>query len=174
MILIFCNMHGEGFFSFWTSDQGAILYQTLVWCLGMLQSILFFSEVPLIISIIRCTCSVVECFCWNPKWWSGRIRFSSSIERNLLSVAFSKILLIIGSRLIGLYELASSSCIPGYGIIMICVTFHWTGKYSVLIIVLYIVVRWTVPFLGISFNILPVIRSYPGALLGLTSSCIMF
>jgi hypothetical protein len=29
-------------------------------------------------------------------------------------------------------------------------------------------------FFGISFNILPVIRSYPGASLGLRSSCIMF
>jgi hypothetical protein len=33
----------------------------------------------------------------------------SSIWPNLLSTAFSNILLIIGSKLIGLYELASSS-----------------------------------------------------------------
>jgi hypothetical protein len=30
------------------------------------------------------------------------------------------------------------------------------------------------PFLGIPFNILPVIRSYPGAFLGLRSLCIIF
>jgi hypothetical protein len=30
------------------------------------------------------------------------------------------------------------------------------------------------PFLGIPFNILPVIRSYPGAFFGFRSSCIMF
>jgi hypothetical protein len=124
-------------------------------------------------SVIRCMCSVIECFCRNPNWWSGRIRFSSGIGRNLLSIASSKILLIIGSRLIGLCELASSSGLPGSGIIMICATFHWGGNYPVLIIALHIVVRW-MPFLGISFNILPVIRSYPWDFLGLTSSCIMF
>jgi hypothetical protein len=79
----------------------------------------FFSKVPLIISVIRCTCSVVECFCRNPNWWSRRIRFSSSIGRNLLSIAFLNILLIIGSKLISLYELASSSSFPGFGIFVI-------------------------------------------------------
>jgi hypothetical protein len=33
--------------------------------------------------------------------------------------------------------------------------------------------RWIMPFLGSSFNILPVIRSYPGVFLGLRSSSIM-
>jgi hypothetical protein len=122
------------------------------------------------ISVSRCTCTLVECFCQNPNWWSRRIQFASSIVLNL----FSKILLIIGSRLIGLYELASSSGLPGFGIIIICATFHWTGKYPVLIIALQIVFGWTIFFLGISFNILPVIRSYPGAFLGLRSFYIMF
>jgi hypothetical protein len=117
---------------------------------------------------------MVECFCRNPNWWPGRIRFSTSIGRNLLSIAFSKILPSIGSRLIGLYELASCSGLPGFGIIMICATFHWTRKYPVLITALHIVVRWTMPFLCISSNIHPIIRSYPEAFLGLRSSCITF
>jgi hypothetical protein len=100
--------------------------------------------------------------------WSWRIQFSSIIGRQFLSIAF------IGSRLIGLYELASSSGFPGSGIIMICATFHWTGKYRVLIIALHITVRWIMLFLGVYLNILPVIRSYPGAFLGLRSFCIMF
>jgi hypothetical protein len=129
MILMFCNMHGEEFFWFWTRGLGAIIYQTLVWCLVRPRSSTSFSKVPLIISVIRCTCSMVECFCRNPNWWSERIRFPSSIGRNLLSIAFSKIRLIIGSRLIGLYELAFSSGLRGFGIIMKCATFHWTGKY---------------------------------------------
>jgi hypothetical protein len=175
MILIFCNMHGERFFWFWTRGLGAILYQMLMWCLGTPQSsTVFFSKIPLIISVIRYTFSVVECFCQNTNWWSGRIQFSYSIRCNLLSIAFLKILLIVGSRVISLHELASSSTLTDFGIIMICMTFHWTGKYPVLIIALHIAVRWTVTFLGISFNILPVIRSYPGAFLGLRSSCIMF
>jgi hypothetical protein len=35
-------------------------------------------------------------------------------------------------------------------------------------------VRWTKPGLGISFNIIPVIRSHPGPLLWFGSSCIVF
>jgi hypothetical protein len=38
MILIFCNMHGEGFFWFWTRRLGAIFYKTIVWYLGTTQS----------------------------------------------------------------------------------------------------------------------------------------
>jgi hypothetical protein len=91
--------------------------------------------------------------------WVDSIRFSSSTRHNLLSMAFSKILLITGSKLIGLYELTSSGNLPGFGIIMICTTFHWARKYPVQIIGLHTVVRKTMPFLGISFNILPVIKS---------------
>jgi hypothetical protein len=131
MILMLCNMHGEGFFWFWIRGLGAVFYEMLVWCLGMLQSstFLFFCKVHLIICVIQCTCSMVECFCQNPNWWSRRIWFSSSIEHNPLSTAFSKNFLIILSRLIGLYQLACSSSLPGCRIIMICSTFHWTGKY---------------------------------------------
>jgi hypothetical protein len=54
------------------------------------------------------------------------------------------------------------------------VTFHWTRKYPILIIALHIVVRWTMPFLGISFKIFLVIRSYPGAFVWFRSFCIVF
>jgi hypothetical protein len=90
-------------------------------------------------------------FCWNANWWSGMIRFSSSIWRNLLSRVFSKILLIIGSRLIGLYELASSSSLPGFRIIMICTTFRWTGKYPVLIIELHVVECFSLPVIEAAY-----------------------
>jgi hypothetical protein len=65
----------------------------------------------------------------NPKWRSGKLWFSSSIGRNILSIAFYNILLVIESRLIGLYDLASSNNLPSFGIIMICSTFSWIWKY---------------------------------------------
>jgi hypothetical protein len=42
MIIMFCNMQGEGFFWFWTRGLGAILYQALVWCLRTPQTVLYF------------------------------------------------------------------------------------------------------------------------------------
>jgi hypothetical protein len=128
-----------------------------------------FSKVPRMISVILWTWLMVVCCCRNPNWWSRRIRFSTSIGRSILSIVISKILLIIGSKPIDLYKLNSSSCLRGFGIITIYVTFHWAAKYPVQIMELHMDVTWTVPFLGISFNILPVIRSYPGACLGLRS-----
>jgi hypothetical protein len=38
---------------------------------------------------------------------------------------------------------------------------------------LHMDVRWIIHFLGTSFNILPVIGSYPGTFRGLRSSCII-
>jgi hypothetical protein len=128
-----------------------------------------FPNVPRMSSVILCTCSMLVCCCRNPNWWSGRIPFSSSIGRNILSEVFSKILLIIGSKLIGLYKPTSSSGLPGFAFIMICATFHWAGKYPLLRMKLHMDVRRTMPSLSISFKILPVIRSYPGACLGLRS-----
>jgi hypothetical protein len=63
-------------------------------------------------------------FLSKSKLMLARIRFCSSIGSNLLNIDFSKILLIIGSWLIGLYELASSNGLPGFRIIMICATFR--------------------------------------------------
>jgi hypothetical protein len=74
----------------------------------------------------------------------------------------------------GLYELASSSGLPHFGINMVCSTFHWAVKYPVLIMQLHMDVRRTMPFLGISFNILFAIRSYTGAFLELRSFCTCF
>jgi hypothetical protein len=131
---------GKEFFLpvFWAKGLGAILDQMLVWCLGTPQSSTAFSKVPLMISVILCICSIVEICCRNPNWWSGRIRFSSSIGPHLLSIAISKILLIIGNKLIGLYEPTSSSSSPGFGLIMVYATFPWAGKYPVLIMELHV------------------------------------
>jgi hypothetical protein len=134
----------------------------------------FFSKVPHIISAIPCTCSMVECCCRNPNWWSGNILVPSNIRRNLYNIAFSNILPITDSKLIGLYELTSPSGLPGFGVIIICAIFHWARKCPVPVIELHIDVRWTMHFLGNSFNILPVIKSYHGAFLALRSSCIIF
>jgi hypothetical protein len=168
MILIFCNVHREGFFLISNRRPGAILYRKLVWCLGTPQSSTDSSKVLVLtrISVIRCTCRTVECFCRNPNWWSGRVWFSFGIELDLLSIAFSKILITIVSRLIGLYELSYSSVYQVSGSL-------WSTRLStelgnpVLITALHLVARWIMPFLGISFKILPVSRSYPGAFLGL-------
>jgi hypothetical protein len=98
MILIFLSYFER---EAWVSDFIKRLCDVQEGCRAVLF-FFFLPKVPLIIFVIQCTCSVVECFCQSPNWWSRRIRFSSSVGRNLLSIAFSKILLIIGSRLIGL------------------------------------------------------------------------
>jgi hypothetical protein len=83
-----CSMHREGFFWFGGRVLGAIFYQMLLWYRGTPQSnIIIFSNVPFMISVILCTCSMVKCCCQNTNWWPGRIRFSSNIECNLLSIA---------------------------------------------------------------------------------------
>jgi hypothetical protein len=124
------------------------------------------------ISVILLTSAVVECCCRNPNWWSGMVRFSSNIGRNPLSVAVLNILLSLGTRLIGLYEPTSPSGLQGFEI-MTCPTFHWDVKYPIQIMELRMYVRWTMHFLGISFNIFPVTRSYPGTFLELRFSCIV-
>jgi hypothetical protein len=126
-------------------------------------------------SVIQCYCSMAECCTRNQNCLSGKIRVYSNIRHNLLSTSFTKILFIIGSMLIALHELNSPSCLPGFRIIKICATCFWSRKYPVLILIeLHMLVRWTVSCLGISFNILPVIGSYPRDFFGLRSSCIMF
>jgi hypothetical protein len=126
-----------------------------------------FFKIPLMISVILCTYSMIE---FGPGGF-GFLLISSVISWVQL---FSNTLSIVGSKLVGLHEPTSSGGLPGFAIIVICATFHWAGKHPALITELHRDVRLTMHFLGISVNILSVIRSYPEAFLGLRSSCIMF
>jgi len=67
-------------------------------------------------------------------------------------------------RLIGLYELGCCGGLSGLAIMITRAYFHWSGKCARRKMLLYIVVSSTNAFRGSSFNTLPVMRSYPGAL----------
>jgi hypothetical protein len=137
-----------------------------------LDSISHYTNYKKLIPVILCTCSMVEYCCRNANSWSGKISFW--YWRNLYSIAFSKVLLVTVSKLIGLYELTSSSGFQGFGFIIISATFRWAGKGPLLLIELHKDIKWEMSFLGNSFNILPIIKSYPGAFLALRSSCVVF
>lgn len=94
----------------------------------------------LILVVIMCICCMAECYYLNRNW-----------SRNNFTYSFD----IIGSRLIGLYDVASSADFPGFGIIVICATFHWFWKMSS-----------SIPISGSSSSILPIILSYPGDFFG--------
>jgi len=56
------------------------------------------------------------------------ISFLLIISKSLDSRKFSNNFDKTGSKLIGLYDSASSAGLPGYWIMMICATFHSGGK----------------------------------------------
>ena len=124
--------------------------------------------------ISLCTCCTVPCFGRNPNWCEGMALFAANIGVSLFSINFSKILDSSGRRLMGLYDVTSVGFLPGFGIMNICPIFQWHGKYSCLKIALYICVIARMPFLSSSFRIFPVMRSYPGALVGWVSHCIIY
>jgi hypothetical protein len=70
-------------------------------------------------------------------------------------------------RLIGLYALVCCGGLRGLAIMITRAYFHWSGKWPRRKILLYIIVSSTAAFLGSSFKIFPVMRSYHGALCGL-------
>ena len=88
---------------------------------------------------------------------------------NLLYIYFSKILDSSGRNLMDLYDVTSVGFLSGLAIIVICPIFEWQGKYSSLKIALCICVISRRPFLGSSLRSFPVMRSYPGALVGWAS-----
>ena len=71
---------------------------------------------------------------------------------------------MIGSRLIGLYEVMSVGCFPGFGIMITLAFLNSVGQYSSLSIVLYSCRRVFCPLGGSSWIIWAVMRSGPGAL----------
>jgi len=73
---------------------------------------------------------------------------------------------MIGSRLIGLCEVTSVGCFPGFGIMITLPFFNSVGQYSSLSIALYSCRRVFCPPRGSSWIIWAVIRSGPGALVG--------
>jgi len=122
----------------------------------------------LMLFISLCTSCTVPCFGRNPNWCEGMALFVS-----LFSINVSKILDSSGRRLMGLYDVTSVGFLSGLAIMIICPIFQWHGKYSSLKIALYICVIARMPFLGSSFRIFPVMKSYPGALVGWVSHCMI-
>ena len=82
----------------------------------------------------------------------------------LVISSLSKILERSCRRLIGLYVLGCCGCLPGLAIMITRAYFHWSGKCPRHKMLLCIVLSSTTAFRGSSFNTLPVMRSYPGAL----------
>jgi hypothetical protein len=66
----------------------------------------------------------------------------------------------------GLQDFVSSTGFLGTRIVTIWETFHWPGKYPVLRTLSNSWVIAHMPTSGSYFNILPVIRSYPGVFFG--------
>jgi len=70
----------------------------------------------------------------------------SSLLWRALGIEVSQII-SIGSKLIDLYDSASSADLPNFCIIIICITFHWGGKKPHLRTALY---SWVMNFIPIS------------------------
>jgi len=109
-------------------------------------------------------CCIVEWPPLNPNWCNGNSSSFGVAAYILVISSLSKILERSGSRLIGLYELVCCGGFPGLAIIITRAYFHWSGKCPRRKMLLYIIVSSTTAFRGSSFNTLPVMRSYPGAL----------
>jgi hypothetical protein len=75
MILMFCSMHREGFVYF--CQEAWVPYFITILCdvWQRRRAVLFFPAVPLMISVILRTCSMVKRCCRNPNWWSDKILF---------------------------------------------------------------------------------------------------
>ena len=64
----------------------------------------------------------------KPNWWFGIKALLASIGFNRIRKSFSKTFEKTGSRLIGLYDVAFSRGLPGFGNRMISASFHCFGK----------------------------------------------
>jgi hypothetical protein len=82
---------------------------------------------------------------------------------NLLISNFSKSFDITGNNEIGLYDAASFSVFPGFGIVITSATLHSLGTYFSRKAALIMLVIFTVAFLGSCCRTFPVMRSNPGA-----------
>ena len=110
-------------------------------------------------------CWIVEWACLNPNWWFGIQSCGFDALLILLNINFSNIFEIVGSRLMGRYEVTSIGFFPGLGIVKICACFSALGQYSSLIMALSMYWRFCSHFWGNSSSIVAVIRSIPGAFL---------
>ena len=102
----------------------------------------------------------------NPNWWDGIQSWEWVSLNRRCNNRFSSIYETIGSRLIGLYEVTSVSCFPGFGIMITLAFFNSIGQYSSLSIALYSCRRVFCPPGGSFWIIWAVIRSGPGTLVG--------
>jgi hypothetical protein len=83
----------------------------------------------------------------------------STVGRRRFKRSFSKTLDVMGKRLMGRQDVSSFRSYPGFGMRMICATFHCAGKYPFSMAALNNCVRYFIPTIGSSFRILPVMRS---------------
>jgi len=94
---------------------------------------------------MRWHCCTVEWSCRNPNWWLG---IQSCWFKSLLiylSIIFSGIFEIVGSKLIGRYDETSIGFFPGLCIIIIGAVFNDLGQYSSRSMALNIYIRFTGP-----------------------------
>ena len=113
-------------------------------------------------------CCIVEWVFLKPNWWD-RIQSWDLVSWSILcSRIFSNIFDMIDNRLIGLYEVNSVGCFPGYSIMITLACLSVVGQYSSLSIALYSCRRVCCPLGGSSWIIWAVIWSGPGVLDGHT------
>jgi len=86
----------------------------------------------------------------NPNWWDGIQSWEWGLLNSLCNKSFSSIFEMIGSRLIGLYEVNSVGCFPGFSIMITLACLNFIGQYSSLSIALYSCRRVFCPLGGVA------------------------
>ena len=109
-------------------------------------------------------CCIVEWAFLKPNWWDGNQSWDLVSLSILCSRSFSYISDMTDNRLIGLYEVTSVGCFPGFRIMITLACLSVVGQYSSISITLYNCRRVCCPLEGSSWIIWAVIWSGPGAL----------
>ena len=97
-----------------------------------------FSIALWIILVMRCTCSMAECFLLNPNWCSDIICVDCKMGCIRVIKSFSKPLERIGSRMIGLQDFTSSAGLPGFNIVTIWDTFRCNNQLDAQFFFMYV------------------------------------
>ena len=79
---------------------------------------------------------MVEWALRNPNWWDGIQSWEWGSLNSLCNKSFSGIFEMIGSGLIGLYEVTSVGFFPGFSIMITLACLNFVGQYSSLSIAL--------------------------------------
>ena len=96
---------------------------------------------------------MVEWAFLNPNWWDAIQSLEWGSLKSLCNKSFSRIFERIDSGLIGLYEVKSVGCFPGFSIMITLACLNSVGQYSSLSIALYSCRRVFSPLGGSSWII---------------------